>query len=73
MIVYRLVNGGLLRPGFKAGQFDRIEAGEALEIGLVFPLVILLNGDVKRSMASAAEHVRDVVEVLGDGLFHVKI
>jgi hypothetical protein len=67
------MDGGLLRPGFKAGQFDRIEAGEALEIGLVFPLVVLLNGDVERSMASAAAHVRDVVERLGDGLFHANL
>ena len=64
------MDDGLLRPGFRAGQFDRVKAGEALEIGLVFPLVVLLDGDVERSMASAAAHVRDVVKVLGGGLFH---
>jgi len=57
LFVYTLVNGDDFRLGCVPGELDGIEAGEALQIGLVLACRGLLDGDVERPAAPAALHV----------------
>jgi hypothetical protein len=62
LFVYTLVDGGAFSPGFVSLQFDAIEAGPALEIGLMFAFRGLGHSDFERPAAGAAQHIGDVTE-----------
>ena len=64
LFVYASVNGGDFRFGCIPGELDGIEAGEALQIGLVLACQGLLDGDAERPAAPAALHVGNVGEFM---------
>jgi len=72
LFVYSLVNGGDYRPGCMPGKPDGIKAGEALQKGLVLPCRCLLDSEVERPAAPAAQHVGNVGEFMGPW-FHGRV